>query len=97
MRTAAQKNNIDRARKTKGRCSQPRPRIIARKPTSIGRVTRSRVSITVRGLGWCESVLLDCEKGRVRAAECRAVERRETKIEPTAPGRPGSGLITCFR
>lgn len=40
--------------------------------------------MTRRGLGWFSGDWEDLES----AAAWRAVERRETKIEPAAPGRP---------
>ena len=78
-----------------GTCSHPMPRSVRRNATSMGKVTQRRVIITRRGEGGgdCFRVLISSveNSGRpVRATDvaCRAVERRETKMEPTLPGRP---------
>jgi hypothetical protein len=90
--TAQQKKRREKATKVNGIRSHPSARRMLRKMTSTGRVTIMRVIITKRGLA-------SRVPGRgldplAKAAACSEVESRETKIEPTAPGRP---LITTAR
>jgi len=67
----------------KGKFSHPTACTTTRKIISTGRVTSRRVIITSLGEGCRE--FLDCEIDS--AAACRAVDSRDTKIEPTLPGR----------
>jgi hypothetical protein len=70
--------------KRRGNFSHPTACKMTRKIISTGRVTSRRVIMTSFGEGCRE--LLGCEIGS--AAACRAVDSRDTKIEPTLPGRP---------
>lgn len=86
--TAQQKNRTEKTANTMGSRSHPSPCRTARKMTSTGKVTRRRVIITNRELVPSpsrEEPVLD--EGN-NAAACSAVDNRETKIEPTLPGRP---------
>lgn len=61
------------------------PRRVVKKNISIGSVIARRVRVTTFGLGDCASdSLADLDI----AAAWRAVDRRETNIEPVAPGKP---------
>lgn len=61
---------------------------IARNTTSTGSVTRRRVIITSRGLA--STVPAGGLEEVDRAAACSEVDSRETRIEPTPPGRPAT-------
>lgn len=89
--TAQQKNITENAMNKNGTFSQPILRRTVRKTISTGRVMSRRVIMTRRGLGWFSSGWEDLES----AAACRAVESRETNIEPAAPGRPTQREHTC--
>lgn len=82
--TAQQKNSIENTINIAGTCSHPTDFKTTRNTISTGRVIRRSVSMTRRPLGW----LWGCSKGLGSTAAWRAVERRETKMEPAAPGRP---------
>ena len=83
-RTAQQKNMIENTTKKTCRFSQPNALSTARKTISTGIVIKSRVTIT--------SFRLGSEARRAEFALCAAawrdVDKRETKIEPAAPGKP---------
>ena len=81
-----------RTMKRRGRCIQPRTTTQPRKKISTGRLTPVRVSMTRRGLGKCLSSWRSLVEAAIEEtfvlAACSAVERRETKIALTPPGRP---------
>ena len=85
-RTAQQKNTIENTTKKICRFNQPNALSTARKIISTGIVIKSRVTITNLRLG------SDARKAELAleliAAAWRDVDRRETNIEPAAPGRP---------
>jgi hypothetical protein len=83
--TATQKNSTEKIMNTIGSFTQPNARTKLRKKISIGKVTSSKVSMTILGLG----------SGRLLAfpwldfsAACSDVDSLETKIEPALPGKP---------
>jgi hypothetical protein len=85
--TAQQKNNTDNMANMIGNFSHPNARRIERNKISIGIVIRTNVIITSLGDGslLCRDVFAD--------AACRAVESRETNIDPTLPGSP---VVLCY-
>jgi len=85
--TAKHKNIMENTANSHVRCNHPNQCDVARNITSTGMVTSSRVIMTSF---WLASSSLDadmCDDGN-RAAACSAVDNRETKMEPTLPGRP---------
>ena len=68
-------------------------RIIVRKMSSTGSVTTRSVSITTRELGWVD---FESNAREERAIAWRAVDNRETKMDPTLPGRPKKHLRFFF-
>lgn len=88
VKTAQQKNITDNMANMIGNFSHPNARRIERNKISIGIVIRTNVIITSFGDGslLCRDVFAD--------AACRAVESRETNIDPTLPGSP---LMTIAR
>lgn len=66
--------------------------------TSIGKVTKRSVSITKRALGGRAAPnVADIGAVGSTAAACSAVESRETKMEPTLPGRPVPTRVSTRR
>jgi len=86
IETAQQKKITEKMANMIGSLSHPKAWRIARKTISTGRVTRNRVIMTIRGDG---SFVLERDTSEIEA--CKEVERRETNIDPTLPGKP---LIT---
>ncbi len=85
--TAQPKNDIVNATKRKGRLSQPKAFRTLRNTTSTGGVMIKSVIIVSNGLG--SGCFVDVEyEGRTDNAACRAVDKREMRIEPAAPGSP---------
>ena len=76
-----------------GRWSHPRSLRRPRKMSSTGSVTQRRVIMTSL-LEGCAGVEADDERGRERAVVWRYVERRDTNMEPTLPGRPRTNSLT---
>lgn len=76
----------------KGRWIHPRRCTVVRNAISIGMLTAIKVIMTSRGLGWCLSLSRswteDTRDDALAVAAWRAVDRRDTKIELTPPGRP---------
>lgn len=83
--TAQQKNKTENAANTIGRRSHPSKCKVMRNMISKGSVTNRSVSITSLALGPCESLE---PVGDFSSDECKAVDSRDTKIDPTPPGRP---------
>ena len=76
--------------KAKGKVSQPTPRNKDKNTISTGIVIMKSVIMTVRKLGLADFIASFIDEGRADAASaCNIVDKRETKTEPTAPGRPG--------
>ena len=95
-----QKNINEKTRNTKGTRSQPSRRSVARNATSIGNVTQRSVIITRRGEGEGgggglsrSSVEISGSPFMANVSACRAVDRRETNIEPTLPGKPAAWSV----
>lgn len=87
--TAEQKNIMENIANRIGRRSHPSQCNVARNITSTGMVMSSRVIMTSFGLGSSPRNPDMLDDGN-KAAACRAVDRRETNMEPTLPGRPSN-------
>jgi len=87
--TAQQKNITENIANRIGHPSQCN---VARNITSTGMVMSSRVIMTSFGLGSSprNPDMLDVGNN---AAACKAVDSRETKMEPTLPGKPGNAML----
>ena len=83
-----QKNSTENTANRNGRRNHPRECNVARNITSTGNVTISRVIMTSFGLGLSLREADKLDDGN-KAAACNSVDKRETKMEPTLPGKPG--------